>query len=400
MLQFIGIKKHVDIHIREKLTLLSQKLKLALQNLSKEYKEVLILSTCNRTEIYINHDKDIANELDKIFKILNWNDDYINYCFVLKDELVIKHLFEVSAGFHSRVLGEDQILGQIKNAYQISLEFNCISSELQRLFEEALSCGKKFRTESKLYEIPVSASSVAVSKAKEHNVKNIMIIGYGEVGKLVLKYALSSNFEKILLVLRDTHKARDISDPRVTILDFKEKNNYINDVDGIVSCTASPHIVVKYDDINSWGKNIVIFDLAVPRDVDKELKNNYRVKLYDIDDIGILDTNNREQRKLRMNEKKYIVDEYIDKFINWINNRAISNHIKTIKKYEQYILEDRIKSFENKCNDDRDLELAKKLIKSTSNYYVNRAIEVLKESRLNGCEEECLKIIEKIFMRE
>lgn len=400
MLQLIGIKKHVNIHIREKLTLLPQKLKMVLNKLSSELDEVVILSTCNRTEIYINDRNNNIVDLEKVFEILEWNKEYMDYCFIAKDDLVIKHLMEVTAGFHSRILGEDQILGQVKNAYQIALEYKTINGELQRLFEDALSCGKKFKTESRLYDIPVSASSISISKAVEHKVKNLMIIGYGDVGKLVVKYALASNFDNIYLLIRDKNKACDIKDERIKIIGFDEKDSYINEVDGIISCTASPHVVIKKTDINPVGKEIVIFDLAVPRDVDKCLKNLTRVKLYDIDDIGILDGENRKLRKERMDEYQYIVDEYFVQYNNWISSRSLSNDIRKIKETERVIVDERLVSFKNRCNDKSDVELAEVLIKSTSDYYVNRAIATLKEARINGCEEECLKIIEKIFMMD
>ena len=398
MLQLIGIRKHVNIHIREQLTLLPQKQKLVLENLSMEYEEVVIVSTCNRTEIYINDDKDVNKDLHNIFKILGWKFEFLDYCFVANGDKVVKHLLEVACGFHSRILGEDQILGQIKNAYQISIENNALCGELQRLFEEALSCGKRFRTQSKLFEIPVSASSISVIKAYEHNVKDLMIIGYGDVGKLVVKYALSHNFRKIYIVLRDKFKASDISDKRVTIIDFTEKDKYINNVDGIICCTASPHTIIKDGDIKNEGNNIVIFDLAVPRDVDKCLKNLARVKLYDIDDIGILDSENKKLRIKRMEENKWIVEESFNQFNQWMNVRQLSKDIKRIKEVSNIVTSERVKSFQNKCKDVRDIPLAKTLISSTSDYYVNRAISVLKEAKISGCEEECLKIIEKIFM--
>lgn len=400
MLQLIGIKKHVDIHIREKLTLLPQKRNIVLERLALEFEEVVIVSTCNRTEIYINDNKDINIYLSHIFNIIEWDEEYLNYCFVAYSNLVSKHLFEVSCGFHSRILGEDQILGQIKDAYNISLKMKCIKGELQKLFEDALSCGKKFRTESKLYEIPVSSSSIAVTKAYEHNVKRLMVIGYGEVGKLVIKYALSNNFNEIFLVVRDKEKAREIDKSKVKVLDFNEKNKYINYVDGIISCTSSSHLIIHKKDIDSLGNNLVIFDLAVPRDVDKELKSLTRVKLYDIDDIGILDNENKKIRKDRMKQNKNIVERYYNEFNNWLSVREISKNIKSIKENESIVIQDRVNSFKNKCKSKADIILVETLIKSTSDYYVNRAIETLKEAKLNGSDEECLRIIEKIFMRD
>lgn len=400
MLQLIGIKKYVDIHIREKLTLLPKKQKEVLANLSDIFREVVIVSTCNRTDIYLSDDKDANLYLNEIFTILGWNEEYREYCFVSQGETVVKHLMEVICGFHSRILGEDQILGQVKDAYNKSMEAKAVNCELQRLFEDALSCGKKFKTQSKLYEIPVSASSIAVVKSVAYGVKDLMLIGYGDVGKLVIKYALTYEFKHIYIVIRDKSKVEMIDDSRVSVLDFNEAKKVIDTVDGIISCTASPHLIIDKNDINEEGKDLVIFDLAVPRDIDKSLKSLTRVRLYDIDDIGILDSENKKLRSARMEQFKFILNDYYNEFINWISIRDIAGYIKNIKNTESKVIDERIDSFSKRCKNDEDIDLAETLIKSTSDFYVNKAINVLKEAKLEGCEEECLKVIKKIFMEK
>lgn len=400
MLQLIGIKKYVDIHIREKLTLLPKKQKEVLANLSDIFKEVVIVSTCNRTEIYLSDDKDANLYLNEIFTILGWNEEYREYCFVSQGEIVVKHIMEVICGFHSRILGEDQILGQVKDAYNKSMEADAVNCELQRLFEDALSCGKKFKTQSKLYEIPVSASSIAVAKSVAYGVKSLMLIGYGDVGKLVIKHALTYDFNCIYVVIRDKSKVENIDDSRIHILDFNEAKHVINTIDGIISCTASPHLIINKDDISEEGNDLVIFDLAVPRDIDKRLKNLTRVRLYDIDDIGILDSENKKLRSARMEQFKFILNDYYKEFINWLNIRDIAGYIKNIKNTESKVINERVDSFSKRCKSDDDIDLAKVLMKSTSDFYVNKAINVLKEAKLKGCEEECLMVIKKIFMEE
>jgi glutamyl-tRNA reductase len=139
------------------------------------------------------------------------------------EESTIKHLFEVSCGYHSKIKGEDQILGQIKTAYKESLDIKGTSKVLGRLFESAIACGKKFRNEAKLYEIPVSSISIVANKFIEMNCKKIMILGFGEIGQLAVKYFLQNQFEEIYLVLRDLSKAADLKDTKIKLLTFEEK---------------------------------------------------------------------------------------------------------------------------------------------------------------------------------
>lgn len=398
MLGLIGIRKNVDINIRERLAIALSKQSKAVKELNKLYEEVVIISTCNRTEIYISGCLESEEDIRKVFEVLDWDISLLEYTFYLEGISVAKHLLEVVCGFHSKILGEDQILGQIKLAYELSLENKAIHTKLLRLFEEAISCGKKFRTESKLYEIPVSASSIAVKEVEEFGASSIMVLGYGTIGSLVVKYALGSKFNKVFIVVRNKGKVPDLKDDRVEILDFNEYKDVINEVDAVISCTAAPHVVIKNDYINNNGKEIMLIDLALPRDIDEALSQNERVTLLDIDTISKLDVDNKKLRNEKMNEYKFLVDEYLNEYKNWLNIREVTYYIHEIKNTGNSVIESRVKSFEHKCKDKRDIELATTLIKSTSDYYVNRAIKLLKEEKLKGRENECLNILKQIFM--
>ena len=319
MLGLIGIRKNVDINIRERLAIALSKQSKAVKEFNKLYEEVVIISTCNRTEIYISGCLGSEKEIRKIFEVLDWDISLLEYTFYLQGISVAKHLLEVVCGFHSKILGEDQILGQVKLAYELSLENKAIHTKLLRLFEEAISCGKKFRTESKLYEIPVSASSIAVNEVEEFGADSVMVLGYGTIGSLVVKYALGSKFKKVFIVVRNKGKVPDLKDDRVKILDFNEYKEVINEVDAVISCTAAPHIVIKDAHINKDGKEIMLIDLALPRDIDETLSQNKRVTLLDIDTISKLDGNNKKLRNEKMNEYKFLVDEYLNEYRDWLN---------------------------------------------------------------------------------
>ena len=400
MIQLLGIKKNTGVEIREKLSLSPKKKKEYTKKLLKHFDEVVILSTCNRTEIYYSSLLKGEESVNKIFEILEWNIDLKESCFYLEENDTIRHLMEVVCGFHSKILGEDQILGQIKDAYSLGIEALSVKHELQRLFQEAITCGKKFRTDGKLYEIPVSSASISVNEAIKNNSKKLMVIGYGEVGRLVVKYALSNYIEELNIVVRDTNKVYNFFDNRVKVMDYEEARNIINDMDCVISCTSAPHLIIEKKDINEIGKELIIFDLALPRDIDDKIKEFSRVKLYDIDEISSIDDENKNLRRERMLAFKYITKEYIDNYIEWKSLREVSMVIKDMKKDSSKVIKERQKTLQNKCRDKKDREIAEMLIKSTSDYYVNRAIEVLKEEQLKGQGEECLKILEKIFLKK
>lgn len=397
MLGLIGIKKGVDVSIREKLVISPRTKDLISNSLRNITDEFVILSTCNRTEIYFKG-QGIDKEL--IFEVLNWDKSLLEYVFYIDDESAVKHLFELACGFHSRILGEDQILGQIRDAYLEGVEKGYIFSELMRLFEEAISCGKRFRSDTKLYEIPVSSSSIAVNKIIESKAEKLMVMGYGTIGKLVIKYALGTELKEINIVVRDKSKVEKITDQRVNILTYNEARERLNEMDGLISCTAASHLVVEKYHINKEGKNILLIDLAMPRDIDPQLDGYERVQLLDIDKISKLDDENKHLRVERMQKNKYIIDKYIKEYMNWLNLRCVTNYIKEFKESGDFIVSHRVKSFENKCKNKEDAKLAEILIKSTSDYYINRAIKVLKNEKAKGREEQCLRILMEIFTKK
>lgn len=398
MIQLLGIKKNIGVKIREEFALSKNKIKEYTKELLKYFDEVVILSTCNRTEIYFNGSLNKEEGLKKIFDTLNWDIKLQEACFYLEEKEAIRHLIEVTCGFHSKILGEDQILGQIKEAYFLAYEIKGVKNELQRLFQEAITCGKKFRTKGKFYEIPVSSASIAVNEAIKKKAKKIMVIGYGEVGKLVVKYSLSNDIENLILVVRNIESVKVIEDKRINVINYDMSKSIINDMDAIISCTSAPHLIIEKKHINEIGNRLIIFDLAIPRDIDEKIKAFKRVELYNIDDISSIDDENKKLRKDRMLKFKYIIDEYIENYLNWKKIREIAPIIQEIKKSNAIVLEERKDVLKNKCIYEKDIKVAEKLMGSVSNYYVNRAIEVLKEEKLNGREEECMRILEKIFL--
>ncbi|WP_297633414.1 glutamyl-tRNA reductase [uncultured Clostridium sp.] len=396
MIGLVGVKKDTPLEIREKFSVSNKMKENAIEKLKDSVEELIILSTCNRTEIYFNHFLEDEEILKKIFEAFNFDKKYMEYVFIVNNDIAIKHLFLVVCGFHSKILGEDQILGQIKDAFNYSLEKKLVKNELLRLFQSAITCGKRFRYEAELYKIPVSSASISVNKCIEDKLRTIMVLGYGDVGKLVVKGLLSHKYiSKVFIVVRDKNKVLEI-DERVEVLTFEEKNRFINEVEGIISCTAAPHTVVKKDDLNVEGNKIDIFDLALPRDVDLELYKNERFKILNIDNISKIDDINKELRKEKMEEFKFLIERFITEYKDWLKIREISPYIKQIREKENLEKEKRYNTYKRKTR--REEKIVDTMIKSMGNLYASKAIEVLKEEALKGREEECLEILKKIFL--
>lgn len=396
MIQLIGLKRGLDLSIREKLAIGKSKYREVLKGILKFCDEVVIISTCNRTEIYFNAQKEGNDIIHRLFYALGWDESLVQYIFYSQGYDTTRHLLEVVCGFHSKILGEDQILGQVKEAYNYSIEAKAVSGDLQRLFQEAITCGKEFRTKAKMHNIPVSSASIAVNYALKKECKKFMVLGYGDVGKLAVKYLLSRDILEVYIVIRDSKKITDLKDDRVKIIEFNEKNDAMKKVDCIISCTSAPHHIINKNDITE-DKKLLIFDLAVPRDVELSIAECSNIELLDIDMISKIDDENKKLRKERMESCRDIIRRHISAYEEWRQLKEISPYVKKLKAISQDVSQKRIDTFINKSETKDHKELAEVLIRSTSDFYVNRAIEALKEAKLEGREEQCLEIIQKIF---
>jgi glutamyl-tRNA reductase len=392
MIQLIGLKHDVKIEIREKLSIIPKRQEKCLEALSHICEGAVILSTCNRTEIYFKSEDE--NIVHKIFHALHWDEDLIKYMFNYKGKNVVQHLMQVVCGFDSLLLGEDQILGQVRDAYETAKAAKSSKKEFHRLFENAIACGKEFRTKSKISDIPVSSSSMVVKKAIDRGHKNFMILGYGSVGELTSKYLLENKIDLIYIAVRDIQKV-NIEDSRVKIIPFKDIHKYYEKVECIISCTSAPHTVVHLEELPQ--KPLLLFDLAVPRDVEEIVGKNTLYEVYDIDKLGDIKDNNYKRREASMKDNRYIIDKAVKEYMDWQSIKEISPFIKKMKNSGEGLYKERLETFKNKKDTVDNEKLAELLLKSTSDAYVNKAIKVLKEEHLKGRSKECVEIISRIF---
>lgn len=397
MIQMIGIRKNVEVGIREKLSLAGDRLPSALAAMAAVSQEAVILSTCNRTEIYFFSEKHGEKMVNQVFDSLQWESSYREHTFYKQEHSAVLHLLEVACGFHSKLLGEDQILAQIKGALAAAQKTKAAGKYLYRLFQGAIACSKQFRTQSELMGMPVSASAIVMQEAQKRGMRKYMLLGFGEVGQLTAKYILNSEYEMLYIAVRDLQKV-NISGPKIKAVAFKERGAYYQEIDCLISCTGAVEAVVQKKDLPE--KPLLIFDLAVPRDVEEEVGQLPDVALYDIDKISALQDETYKLRKAKMESRRHMLQEAADQYLNWLKLNEVTGVFSQMQESARHVSSKRLKSFKNKMHTKDTLQLAETLINSTSNAFLNRSIEVLKEECREGGGEECLRIIKKIFQVE
>lgn len=288
-------------------------------NLDENILGSVIVSTCNRTELYLSCvDGYDINPFELVCSIIGV--DFNAYKTLYKShqgEELFWHLSRLACGAKSQIWGEDQIISQVKNSLVLARENKATDNKLEVLFRIAITCAKKIKTKIKFSksENTVALKTLSVLKQQSDIGKNVLIIGNGEVGKLVAKTLIDNGFD-VTMTLRK-YKHNEIELPSgAQAFDYIQRYDKLNEFDVIISCTLSPHFTIEKNKLleNKIYPKLMI-DLAVPRDIDPSISSLEGVLLYDIDTIGKDDIKKTHMKQLE--EIDAIIEKYHHDFIKW-----------------------------------------------------------------------------------
>nr|WP_275589230.1 glutamyl-tRNA reductase [Sporohalobacter salinus] len=380
--------KMASVEIREQTSFTSQEKEDAL-NIIDDHNQVLegvILATCNRTEIYVISSNREAGtefilELLSQFSTLNQK-DLSKYLYAYFNLDAVTHLYKVASGLDSMILGEEQILGQIKSAFELAKEQSTIDTILHHLFTEALKVGKRARNETSINENAASVSYAAVELANKIfgslDEKRILILGTGEMSKLTLKNLVDHGVEDVLVANRTFSKAKDLADDfNGKAIRWKEIEEQLNQIDIVISSTGAPHYIIRYDMIekilpNRGHKPLFFIDIAVPRDIEPEIHDLSKVYAYNIDDLKSVVEANLKERKKAVKFVNEIIKKEVTAFDKWQNSRNAVPIIKSLRKQAEEIRQEELDRAFTKLDDIDEEE--KNVIKSLTHKIVNKLL--------------------------
>lgn len=403
----VGINHNTTpIEIREKFSF-SESRRIEASNIlqSNGIKEVVILSTCNRSEVYIMCEdiEDGISRVKNFYRDYFGYDDVEKYIFTRVQEECVKHLFLVSGGLDSIVIGEDQILNQIKDALEFSMELNFSKKVLNRLFMNALSVGKKIRSQIGISEIPLSTSYIGIKMLKEElgsfENKKALIIGAGEMSELALRYLYEGNLDKIYISNRSDGRLNEIFKefPDTIAVDFKERYKYLSEVDILISATAAPHSIIYKEEIISIQNPLLILDLGLPRDIESSVQELPGVKLFSLDDLESVSENNAKKRESLAKEALSIIESDLNKFMVWLNTIKVDPYIGSLKEKCNEIKEDSLEYLFRRVElSSRDKKIMDKLIDYALERVVKEAILTMKDPD-KAQNEVYQKVVKEIF---
>ncbi|EHL73394.1 glutamyl-tRNA reductase [Bacillus smithii] len=407
--------KTAPVEIRERLTFDANDLDEALRTLKnkKSILESVILSTCNRTEIYAVVDQIhtgryyIKEFLSEWFHIEM--DEFAPFLFVYEEADAVEHLFKVTCGLDSMIVGETQILGQVRDSFLQAQRSEATGTIFNQLFKQAVTLAKKAHSKTEIGANAVSVSYAAVELAKKIfgnlNGKHVLILGAGKMGELALKNLQGSGATKVTVINRTFEKAASLAERfSGTAKELRELQCALLEADILISSTGSNDFVISKDMMYGVvnlrkGRPLFMVDIAVPRDIDPEIHELENVFLYDIDDLeGIVEANMAERKKAA--EKIMImIEEEISEFHEWLNMLGVVPVIAALRKKALAIQAETMKSLDRKLPDltDRERKIINKHTKSIINQLLKDPILQAKELAGQKGAKEKLEFFTKIF---
>ena len=367
MIRVIGINhKTAPVAVREKVAFspdgLTEKLNQIRQEIKQNKNEVIILSTCNRTEIYTFSDYTVEQMTEWLPQQGGVNKEQIlQYCYDYQGDEATRHIMRVASGLDSMVLGEPQIFGQLKSALKSASECKTAGTTLKRLMQHTFSTAKKVRTETGIGTNPVSVAFAAVNLAKQIfstlNNKTALLIGAGETIELVGKHLQKSGIGKVIIANRSIENATKIADELNGLgISLQDIGEYLPDADIVISSTAAPVPIIGKGTVEAALKKrkhkpIFMVDIAVPRDIEEEVGELDDIYLYTVDDLQSVIEDNLKSRQDAAAQGELMINEEVENFMSWLRAQ---DQMSVIKRYRE-----KISSIQNET-----LDKAQKLLKN------------------------------------
>ncbi|QQX79263.1 glutamyl-tRNA reductase [Shewanella sp. KX20019] len=375
----IGINhKTATVDLREKVAFAPDKIHDAMKSLASRTQsgEAVIISTCNRTELYCNNgeESDVVQWLEEYHQLSHADVEPCLYQY--KDQEAVKHLMRVSAGLDSLILGEPQILGQVKQSFVKAKEAGTVAATMDRLFQNTFSVAKKIRTETEIGAAAVSVAFAAVSMAKHIfssiGSTQVLLVGAGETIELVARHLKDNGVKTMVVANRTISRAEAMCEEfGATAITLEQIPDFLPKADIVISSTASPLPIIGKGMVEKALKQrrhqpMLLVDIAVPRDIEAEVADLDDAFLYTVDDLQSIIEQNMASRREAAEQAELIADDQSYQFMEWIRSLESVDSIREYRTQSMAIKDELVERAVNKLAQGGNseqvlLELANKL---------------------------------------
>ncbi|WP_292460749.1 glutamyl-tRNA reductase [Methanothermococcus sp.] len=371
-----------------------EKLRFDEEEFYKKYDNCILLQTCNRIEIYFDNS---CSNID----LNNLNDDFKGFD-ILKDGDAILHLLRTASGLESMIVGEDQIIGQIKKSHYNAKKHGKTTRYLDTIFLKAIHVGQRARRETKINKGGVSIGSAAVELVEKTvglKNKNILVIGAGEIGTLVAKALIEKNTKAIVVANRTYERAERLANElKGMAVHFDKLKEALNFSDIIICATASPHHILDKSNLKDIEGKKIIVDIANPRDVDDNVRELPNIILYTIDDLRLVSDENLKKRKNEIPIVETIIEDELRILLKQLKKLNVED---IIKDYDNYIEHIRKKEVEKALKMMENGKEPEKVLEKFSEVFAKRIIHDFVKFVHGDCvDKETLKKIVNVLSKK
>ena len=413
--------KVAPIELRERFYL-DDAQKIVFHNLLKKHVGVeglMLISTCNRTELYFEFENHIGQESKFIHSIVKELAEFRNFKESLSPYLVkqtgsynvSKHLFRLACGLESMIIGEFQIVEQLKNSYDFSYKHKMLGPILNRMVQKSLETGKFIRTNTKIDKGALSVSYAAVEKiSKTLKIDNpeFLCVGLGETSKLSIKHLHQKNYTKIKIANRTFKKSSDFAKSlNINAIKFESFKKELLKVDVAIFSTSSKEALISKNELNEItskrDKDLLIIDLSVPRNIPNDCQDLSNVKIINVDDLKDAVNLNYKKRKTQILQAEKFIEDFLSEFDDWTNSRQLRPSILSIKKQIKNIIVDETIENVNSSSNGSNLSILdsdgfNERLNKVYEKFSDNLIRKIKEASKNGKDEKAIGIINQIFL--
>jgi len=417
-LQVVGVSHHnAPISVRERLAFTNGQARAAIGQWREELSdcEMVLLSTCNRTELYAAAETEVNLTPERITEFLIGfhdltRDDIGKHLFTYDGEEAIRHLFTVASSLDSMVVGEAQILSQVKQAYQLATEEQATGPLTHAAFQGAIKAARRVAGETTVHQRRVSIPSVAVADFarqifERFEDKTTLVIGAGEMAEETIRYLRDEGVRQITVVNRSRERAIELADRwQGQALDWGQLESALAEADLVVSTTGADEPIVTSEcfgriEAVRGQRPLFVLDLAVPRDFDPEIANRPEVYLYSIDDLSAACTRNRMARDKQLPSAHKIIEQETERFMADLHHRATGPVIRRLRQGWQKPKEEELERLFNKLPDLNDLERDE--IRQAFDRLVNKLLhpplESLRDESRHGIPSALMEALSRLF---
>ena len=418
-LQMIGCSHHdAAVEFRERVAFSDAQINLALTEFRRLYPkgELVLLSTCNRTELYTTDD-DGALDRDAVISFLAEqhqmsSDEVVDQMIYRSGQDAVEHLFTVASSLDSMVIGESQILSQVKQAYELACQSGSAGPLTHAVFQAANHAAKRVQSETAIHRKRVSVPSVAVGEVVPEVFdtlvgKRVLLCGAGEMGEETLRYLQQAGADEIVVLNRSPERAKSLAEAfSVRSAPWSDLIEQVIQADLIVGTTSAPEPILTHEQFSQISAQrhervLLILDLAVPRDFDASLDDFANVYLYQIDDLQAACQRNRHEREKEWPKAQRIITDETHRLLTDLNHRATGPVIKRLREHAQQIKQDELNRLLPKLQTLGGDPMIEKEIEKSLDRLINKLLHPplssLKEDAADGHSKGLVKALRELF---